>query len=100
MSAALTSQEAPVDWGVPPRIRWKFAELLDRERVTVNNLAVTIKDKVDVDVDRNALYRFARSAPERPDMKLVAAVLRGLELITHKQFTLQDLMEYDRDAEA
>lgn len=100
MNATPLTVEAPVNWLVPPRIQWKLKELLQRERVTPNELSVRIRESIDPSVDRNAIYRLTRSVPQRPDMNLLAAILAGLELITKRAFELTDLMDYDRDGEA
>lgn len=59
----------------------------------------TIREKVNPDVDRTSLYRLQQTDPKRPDVATLAAILDGLELITGKQFTLTDLMDFDREGE-
>jgi len=88
-----------VHWLVPPRIRWKLPDLLKQERVTANELAVTINEQLGTKLARNAVYRIAKD-PKRPDLETMAVVIAALERITGKRFEIADLMEYDRDGEA
>ena len=85
-------------WDVPPRIRWKLPEVMKRDRVNANQIAVAIEERLGEKLARNAVYRFA-NAPRRPDLETMAVVLAALESITGKRYEVSDLMEFERDGE-
>lgn len=75
-----------------PAIKWKLAEILEREQITVYALNKALGSSVS----RNTLYRLSNEQPERIDLSVTAAILRGIEELTGKRFDIHDLLEYER----
>lgn len=70
-------------------LRWKLAQLLDAEGITVYQLHQTIKPHVS----SNTLYSWSKRAPKLLDPEKLTWVLWGLERLTGKRFVLSDLIE-------
>lgn len=74
-----------------PHIRWKMADVLEHEGVTVYALHQQLGNKVS----RNTLYRLAKEQPERVPLDITAQVLQGLRLLTGRHYEVADLLEYE-----
>lgn len=77
----------------PPKVTWKFRELLEREGVSVYRLHQELAKQVS----RTALYNWYQQAPKRLDVEVVAWVLWGLRRITGKTYSVADLLELADD---
>jgi hypothetical protein len=70
-------------------VRWKLPEILRREGVSVYRLNQELAKKVS----RATLYKWGTKRPKSIDPQVLGWVLWGLERITGKRYTLQDLLE-------
>ncbi|HEU4741296.1 MAG TPA: hypothetical protein VFS50_06845 [Meiothermus sp.] len=71
-------------------VRWRFAELLQKEGITVYRLYKQVALK---DVSRTSLYKWAQSMPKYLDVDMAERVLEGLKEITGRDYQLSDLIE-------
>jgi hypothetical protein len=75
-----------------PNIKWKLAEVLEREKITV----YALNKAMGSSVSRNTLYRLSNEQPDRIDLTVTARILTGIEELTGKRFDIHDLLEYER----
>lgn len=74
--------------------QWKFAQLLEDEKVTVYRLFQVLASE---GVSRDALYRWTRARPEKLDLRVVGLVLTALARLTGKRYRLSDLVEFETE---
>lgn len=72
-------------------LRWRLAQVLDAEGITVYQLHQIVKPHVS----SNTLYSWSKRAPKLLDPEKLAWVLWGLARLTGKPYVLADLIELD-----
>jgi hypothetical protein len=73
-------------------ILWKLPDLLKREGVT----AYRLNKELAGHAATNTAYRWAREMPRTLDVDVLRWTLDALERITGKEFSITDVLEYER----
>jgi hypothetical protein len=78
-------------------IRWRFAETLARDGISVYSLKKILGERVA----RSTLYRWAsiQAAPIYIDFEVLCAVLDGLTQITGKLYSTDDIFQINSSPE-
>ncbi|CAN5589269.1 hypothetical protein BH24DEI1_BH24DEI1_05140 [soil metagenome] len=75
----------------PFGIKWKLAELLEREGATAAQLAETIAEHVAAETLRGWLS----GRPEAVELSALGYLLWGLSQLSGRQYTVEDVLEYE-----
>lgn len=78
-------------------VRWRFAELLQKEGISVYRLYKQVAFK---NVSRTSLYKWAQSMPKYLDVDMAERVLEGLKEITGRDYQLSDLIQVETEKSA
>ena len=80
---------------VKERAHWKLPALLQQESITPYRLHQRLADILGT--SRTTVYRWANELPDTLDVALLMAIIRVLRDETGKEFTTNDLLEYQEE---